>query len=138
MGAQRLTRRQRRERGTWRAGRALGGGAGGNDREGGQARDERQRGPAPRRQAGPGSAAALLADARRPLAAQGHALAQGGLRRALRAREGAGLAFRERSCLMPRPKKERRSEGPQFRTSKGWVARVWEQDGSCSGWLPLG
>lgn len=38
---------------------------------------------------------------------------------------------------MPRPKKERRSEGPRW-TRKGWVARVFEQDGACSGWLPLG
>lgn len=38
---------------------------------------------------------------------------------------------------MPRPKKERRSEGPRFTRSKGWVARVWEQDGTCSGWLSL-
>lgn len=38
---------------------------------------------------------------------------------------------------MPRPKKERRSEGPRFTRSKGWVARVWDKDGTCSGWLSL-
>lgn len=39
---------------------------------------------------------------------------------------------------MPRPKLERRSEGPRFTTKNGWVARVFEKDDSCSGWTPLG
>lgn len=40
---------------------------------------------------------------------------------------------------MPRPKKERRGEKPQWRArEKTWKARVWEADGSCSGWVDLG
>lgn len=39
---------------------------------------------------------------------------------------------------MPREKK-RRGEKPQWRSrAKEWVARVWEVDGSCSGWTGLG
>lgn len=40
---------------------------------------------------------------------------------------------------MPRKKQERRGEKPQWRARmKTWVARVWEADGACSGWLSLG
>lgn len=40
---------------------------------------------------------------------------------------------------MPREKLERRGEKPQWRSrAKEWVARVWEKDGTCSGWTPLG
>lgn len=40
---------------------------------------------------------------------------------------------------MPRPKKERRGEKPKWRSrANTWVARVWEADGSCSGWVDLG
>jgi hypothetical protein len=40
---------------------------------------------------------------------------------------------------MPRPQKERRSEGPRFTRNSGWVARVWEKGVKISsGWLSLG
>lgn len=40
---------------------------------------------------------------------------------------------------MPRKKQERRGEKPQWRArEKTWKARVWEQDGTCSGWVDLG
>lgn len=40
---------------------------------------------------------------------------------------------------MPRKKQERRGEKPQYRArAKTWVARVWEADGTCSGWTDLG
>lgn len=40
---------------------------------------------------------------------------------------------------MPRHKQGRRGEKPQYRSRmKAYVARVWELDGSCSGWTDLG